>query len=198
MSLLFRIIEHAMNLPLRLQGEAPLTLASLAGRIMRIELTQPTLAFDMQFESDTIRITPPGPRYDVRLRGSLTQFITLMRSPPERTQAIVAQGLTIEGDMDCALAVKRALGTNGFDWEEGLARILGDIPAEIIARGTRKTEVALKSAIRQTAANTVEFLQEEWGTLVRPPEVDSFLHAVDVLRSDVDRLAQRIQRLGPL
>jgi ubiquinone biosynthesis protein UbiJ len=101
----------------------------------------------------------------------------------------------MEGDIDAAWAIKRLFENASVDWQEALASALGDVPAQIIARGLRRTYGSLRYAMGRQAANAVVFLQDEERALPRPFEMDEFLAAVDVLRDDVERLGLRVRRL---
>jgi len=194
---LFQALEQAINLPFRLDSEARGGLALLQGRVMRITFTKPSWACDLTFHADRIAVAAPGERCDVALKGSVGQFIALMRAQPEQTQEVMASGLRIEGDIECAFAIKRLFERATVDWEELLAGIVGDAPAHFMSRSLKRAKESVKYAITRLAENAVEFAQEEERILPRPQEIDVFLHEVDSLRDNVDRLAQRVQRLRP-
>jgi len=193
---LFQALEQAINLPFRLDSEARGGLAPLQGRIMRIVFTKPSWACDLTFRADRIAVTAPGDRCDVTLKGSVSQFIALMRAKPEQAQEVMASGLRIEGDVECAFAIKRLFERARVDWEEILAGIVGDAPAHFLSRGLRHAKKSVEYAAARLAANAVEFAQGEERILPQPQEVEAFLHDVDSLRDNVDRLAQRVLRLG--
>jgi ubiquinone biosynthesis protein UbiJ len=49
---------------------------------------------------------------------------------------------------------------------------------------------------RQVQKDVTEYLQEEAGLLARREQVEHLMNDIDEVRSDVERLAQRIRRLG--
>jgi len=191
-----RVLEHLVNVPFRLDEEARAGLAPLAGKVVRVSLSRPVLSFDMVFQKDRITISACAERSDVTIKGALAQFIALMRAKPEQTQKVMASGLSIEGDVDCAFAVKKLFERAALDWEEVLAQALGDAPAHLLSQMFQKTRNALRYGGLRLAHNAVTFAQEEASLLPRPWEVDAFLEAVDRLRDDADRLELRLRRLG--
>ncbi|MHB1566980.1 MAG: ubiquinone biosynthesis accessory factor UbiJ [Acidiferrobacter sp.] len=196
MTTVLRALEEAINLPFRLQPQAQGALAKVAGRVMRIHLTVPDRRFDLHFDRDRVRVTAPGEHYDVCLTGRVSRFVLLMRASPERMQETMAGHIRIEGDMDCALAIRAAFARATIDPEELLARALGDIPGHAVATAFKRLTQGLQRAGARLADNAVEFLQEEDRGLPTQGEVEVFLRAVDRLRDDTERLAQRVARLA--
>lgn len=196
MTAVLRTIEEIVNVPFRLQPQARAALAAVAGRIVRIELSAPSARFDLHFDSDRVRVTAAGDRYDVCLTGRASRFVALMRVRPERMQEAMAGHIRIDGDIDCALAVRRVFAQSAIDGEELLAHWLGDVPGHMLAVALTRLVRGLRHATTQLAGNAVEFLQEEQRSLPTPAEVEAFLRAIDRLRDDTERLAQRIARLA--
>ena len=192
---LFAVIEQAINLPFRQDRDLRKGLAPLASRVMRLSFTKPSWACELTFSEEHIAVGPVGARCDVALTGTLAQYIALIRAKPEQTQEAMSAGLRIEGDTECAFAIKRLFGQARIDWEEALAQALGDVPAHLLFTALDRVRTALGYAAGQLAANAVEFAQEDAQALARPADVEAFLHETNVLRDDVERLAQRIQNL---
>ncbi len=188
-------LEQALNIPFRIDPEARAGLAALAGRSVRVVLTSPAQSLDLAFTPERIQVRPPTGNPDVTVRGSALQLAALMRARPEQTQKVVASGLTMEGDIDTAWAMKRLFENAPVDWQEAFAGTVGDVPAQLVIRGLRRVGESVRYAARRLGANAVAFLQDEERALPRPWEMDEFLTAVDTLRDDVERLGQRVRRL---
>ncbi|WP_298137613.1 SCP2 sterol-binding domain-containing protein [Acidiferrobacter sp.] len=188
-------LEQALNLPFRIDPEARVGLAALAGRSVRVTLTHPAQSFDLVFGAERVSVRAPAGAPDVVVRGSAWQLAALMRARPEQTQQAAASGLSMEGDIDTAWAMKRLFENAPIDWQEALAGAIGDIPAQIVSRGLRRAGDSVRYAAKRLAANAVVFLQDEGRALPRPWEMEEFLAAVDTLRDDVERLGQRVRRL---
>ncbi len=192
---LFAVLEQAINLPFGQDRDLRKGLLPLAGRVMRLSFTKPSWACELTFSEERIAVGPLGAHFDVALTGTMGQYIALIRAKPEQTQEAMAAGLRIEGDTECAFAIKRLFGQARIDWEDALAGTIGDIPAHFLFKGLDRARAAISYAASQLAANAVEFAQGDGQALPQPAEIEAFLNQTNILRDDVERLAQRIQRL---
>lgn len=111
------------------------------------------------------------------------------------TRVLFGGSLHVSGDVQAAKAYKRLFDTLDPDWEEALARVLGDIPAHETARMLRAagTRAGRIGADRRTDLRA--WLVDEVEALPARAEVDEWMDTVDRLRADADRLAARVQRL---
>jgi ubiquinone biosynthesis protein UbiJ len=111
------------------------------------------------------------------------------------TRVLFGGSLHVSGDVQVAKAYKRLFDTLDPDWEEALARVMGDIPAHETARMLRAagTRAARIGADRRTDLRA--WLVDEIEALPARGEVDDWMDAVDRLRADADRLAARVNRL---
>jgi len=111
------------------------------------------------------------------------------------TQVLFGAALRVAGDVQVAKAYKRLFDTLDPDWEEALARVMGDIPAHETARLLRHagTRAARIGADRRTDLRA--WLIDELEALPARAEVDEWMDAVDRLRADADRLAARLTRI---
>jgi ubiquinone biosynthesis protein UbiJ len=186
-----RFLESVFDRVLGLDPEWQESLAPLLGRTVavRVEPYGPWL---------TLRITPEGVRTvhegegssDLRLSGSLAALLDAARGGGS-----MPSGLTVNGDLGLLQAVRRHLGRLELDWEEALARPLGDVAGRQVARALRVGFQWGREASDALARDMVEYLGEEAGLAVTRWPVERFLEQVDTLRDDVERVAQRIERL---
>lgn len=188
------LIEDAGNRLLRLDPETLRRLGDLQGRVVCIEFRElgrriylhPSEAgFRLATECDQ---TPA-----VTLRATLATFARLGLGA--ETETLAAGELEIEGDAVLGQRLQRILGDLDLDWEEPLARLVGDPLGHEIGRAARAVFAWHRQAFRTFGLNAAEYFQEEARLLPVRYEVEEFLNAVDVTRADVDRLAARIQRL---
>ncbi len=192
----YAIIEPALNAPFRLDREARHGLGALNGRIVRLHVTNPAWACELVFEDERIRVRAPSQDTPtVTLSGSPGQFLALLRARVEQTQKVMAGGLGIDGDVDCALAVKTVFERASIDWEEVLAGALGDVPAHLVAQAARRVARGARYAAWTLAGNAAAFLTEDAGILAVQRDIEDFVNAVDVVRDDAERLAQRVARI---
>jgi ubiquinone biosynthesis protein UbiJ len=191
---LLPFLEDAGNRLLRLDPETLKRLGDLEGRVVCVEfrdlgrklyLAPSEAGFRLSAES----AIPPA----VTLRGTLAAFVRLGLDAERRGPA--PGELEIQGDVALGQKMQAVLQNLELDWEEPLARLFGDPAGHAIAQALRAAHAWHVQALKTFGANVAEYLQEESRLTPVRAEVDGFLDAVDVLRSDVDRLAARIQRL---
>jgi len=188
-------IEDAGNRVLRLDPETLQRLGDLQGRTICIEFTDLGRQLFLDPSESGFRMfdeysgTPA-----VTLRGKMITFVRLGLDP-ERTGPAPGD-LEIRGDAALGQKMQKILQDIDLDWEEPLARMLGDPAGHAVARSLRAIHHWHVQALKTLGANVAEYLQEEARIVPVRFEVDAFLDAVDVLRDDVDRLESRVLRLA--
>lgn len=187
-------VEDAGNRLLRLDPEMLKRLGDLQGRVVCIDFRDLDRKLYLAPSEAGFRLsanspTPPA----VTLRGDLLTFARLGLDPERRGPA--PGELEIQGDVALGQTMQKIMGELDLDWEEPLARVFGDPLGHAMAQGLRAVHAWHVQAAKTVAAHAAEVLQHEWQLVPVPSEMEEFLDAVDRLRSDVDRLAVRIQRL---
>jgi ubiquinone biosynthesis protein UbiJ len=81
------------------------------------------------------------------------------------------------------------------DFEEELARTIGDVAARRVANVARDVFDWGRKAAGSFTGSVVEYLQEEGRDLPTRTEAEEFLADVDRLRDDAERLEARLARL---
>jgi len=188
-------IEDAGNRLLRLDPETLKRLGDLQGRSLCIEFRDLGRRLYLEPSESGFRLhaesaTPP----QVTLRGELATFVRLALDGGRRGP--VPGELEIQGDVALGQKFQAVLHEIDPDWEEPLARLFGDPVGHAMARTLRATYAWHVQAAKTFGLNAAEYLQEEARLAPVRAEVETFLDAVDILRSDVDRLAARVQRLA--
>jgi ubiquinone biosynthesis protein UbiJ len=130
---------------------------------------------------------------DARIEGTPLSLLAL--AGPDAERRLRAGGIRIEGDAETAQKFRDLLALVRPDFEEELARVLGDVAAHRIANLARGLLGWGRSTADSVATSVVEFLQEEGRDLPTRVEVDEFLEGVDRLRDDAERVEARIARL---
>src|SRR6266436_4392884 len=102
----------------------------------------------------------------------------------------------IEGSADLAGAVDYLFRHLGWDFEEDLSRVFGDIVAHRLASGGKALAAWHGDTALRLAESFAEYWTEEQPLLARPADVEKFCRKVDTLRDDVARLEKRIERLS--
>jgi ubiquinone biosynthesis protein UbiJ len=101
----------------------------------------------------------------------------------------------IEGDAEVAQRFRDLLTEAQPDFEEELARNIGDVAARRVANAARDLLGWGRKAAGSFTGSVVEYLQEEGRDLPTRVEVDEYLEGVDRLRDDAERLEARLARL---
>lgn len=188
-------LQAALDRALRLDPAAAARFAPLAGKAIEIRL-QP---FDLRF------YLLPGPA-GIELAAELARApdavfsgtpLGLLRGALRRGERreLFGDDLRVDGDVDTARRLKAALDAVDIDWEEHLSRLVGDVAAHRLGTLARDLGGWTCDAGGSLAEDLADYLHEEARLLPVRAEVESFLAAVDVLRTDADRLEQRVLRL---
>jgi ubiquinone biosynthesis protein UbiJ len=110
-----------------------------------------------------------------------------------REQAFKAVKIT--GDADLAQLIGRLAGQLRWEYEEDLARVMGDAPANFAVRQGKKFFAASRSAASDLLDNVVEYVSEEKKVLLNKRDFMLRKSELNDLRDSVDRLEKRIQHL---
>jgi ubiquinone biosynthesis protein UbiJ len=163
---------NASTLKLRIDGIAPVRVATAGGRLSLTASDEPA---------------------DASIGGSPFALLQLARGgAPMTGRSAPAQ---IEGDAEVANRYRQLFSLARPDFEEELARIVGDLPARRLSQFARRTIGWVRRTKRTTGENIAEYLQEESRDLVNAVELEEFLQGVDAVRETADRIEARLARL---
>jgi ubiquinone biosynthesis accessory factor UbiJ len=101
----------------------------------------------------------------------------------------------MRGDAEIAARYRELLILAHPDWEEELARFVGDLPARRLSLAARSAFAWLRNAGATAARNLAEYLEEESRDLVSRAELSEFIADVDALRETADRVEARLRRI---
>jgi ubiquinone biosynthesis protein UbiJ len=110
-----------------------------------------------------------------------------------REQAM--KSVKITGDADLAQLLGRLAGQVRWEYEEDLARFIGDAPANFAVSQGKKFLSAGRSAASDMLANIVEYVSEERKVLLNKRDFMIRKNELSTLRDAVDRIEKRIQLL---
>lgn len=188
-----QFLQTAMNRALRLDPDSAQRFGELQGKVILLELAaerEPLRIYVLPTSDGIVLQRDYSGVPDVTISGSAGIFFSqLFRGPT------VSDALTIRGDIELGQRFQRAISRFSPDWEEGLARIMGDVPAHQLARAFRGFLGWGKAALHTVGRDGAEYLQEEAFVLAKRERVKEFLRAVDELRADVDRFEHRLKNL---
>lgn len=189
------VIETAINQVLALDPDTLERIQSLRGKVIAIELQGMNVSLYLipgehglnvygHFEGEA----------DTMLRGT-PLAMAKMGLASEAGDVLFAGDVEITGNVELGQQFREILDGLDIDWEEHLSRITGDIVAHKLSNLVRGVVRWGKDTAGTLSQDAAEYFQEESRDLPSQQEVENFLKAIDVLRSDVDRLEVRYLRL---
>lgn len=188
------VLEAGANRVLRLDSLALEQLAGLDGCLIRLELTDLGFGLDAIPSASGLCLSPAGPRAaEVTLRGASRSFVRLVLGGG----TVVPGTIELTGNLEIGRRFQDVLRGLEPEWEEALARVMGDILAHRLGNLARASGAWAREAARELRLDTTEVLQEELRVLPNRPELERLLGAIDILRADVDRVEARVRRLTP-
>ncbi len=187
-------LETALNQCLRLDPETLANVTALEGKVIALRIDAIDAEIYLVPTADGLRVQSifEG-EADVRIRGGVFSLMRMGLS--ENPTSVFGDGVEMEGDTHLGRKVQKILDGLDIDWEEQLSRFTGDVLAHQVGNAVRGFADWGRNALGTAGRDVAEFFQEESRDLVVKEELTPFLDQVDVVRSDVDRLAQRVARL---
>ncbi len=188
-------IETTLNTWLKLDGETLPRFASMQDKVICLHITG--LDIKLYFLPDAHSIQVMGNyagKADTTIRGSA---MTLMRMSTAQNsgKVLLASDAHIEGNMGLGTRFSQLLQEVDIDWEDLLAKLVGDIAAHQIGNVSRESIGWIKNTEHAMRLNLAEYLSEESHLLPADAEVAYYLDQIDTMRMDTDRLAARVKRL---
>ena len=187
--------ETAFNQYIALDPEAMPRFEDMEGKIIAIEITglNETLYLFPGMDGIMVMSDFDG-EADTTLTGTPLALARL--SLEKNAMPVLFSGdVRITGDTRLGHQFKKILAGLNIDWEEQLSRVSGDMLAHQIGNGVREFAGWFKRSQQSCEMDMGEYLQEETRVLPAQAEVNRFVKNVDSLRSGIDRLQARIDRL---
>jgi ubiquinone biosynthesis protein UbiJ len=194
-SLLCAAVEVALNRYLRLEPAALEACAALEGRSIALRAEELDWTLVIEPIAAGVRVVAEAAGTpDVTVTAPTARLLgfALRAAGGERG---LPPGLRIEGDAELLDRFGRIVLGIGFDFEELLARVVGDGAAYRVAGGLRDLFGWSRRAADRLAFDTAEYLREETGDLASAADAEEWMDAVDRLRDGVDRFEARLARL---
>ena len=184
-----------INRYLSLDPEVANKLAELEGRVIAVEITgiEKTLYF-IPHQAGMDVVEQYDADVDTTLKGSAVALLKMSMSKDVAPLMLKGE-VEIEGDVRLGRNFKKILSEMDIDWEEYMARIIGDTPAHHLAGLAKKIFSWGKQAGNDIVADVSEYLQEESRDVVSKPELEKFYQNVDDLRNRLDRFQARLNAL---
>ena len=184
-----RGINHVLSSEPWATGE----LARHAGKTILLKLPVGDLCFEIT-PAGLLAVSEASDTSSLVLEVSAKALSELAGSTGSlREQAFKAVKIT--GDADLAQLLGRLVGQVRWEYEEDLARLVGDAPANFAVRQGKKFVSASKSAASDLLSNVVEYVSEERKVLLNQRDFIAHKNELNELRDAVDRMEKRIQIL---
>ncbi len=185
-------IERAIEALLQLDPDTRQRLSSLEGKVIAINMTQPTVSVVLSIVDQRVNVIG---QTDTPADTTLTGTLSALRSLSSGNDALYQGDVTVEGDIGIGQELKEIVASLDPDWEEFLSPVLGDTVVHqlsVFSQSLSSWMQRTRSAMRQ---NTSEYLQEEAEVLAPNSEIQAFCLEVDEVRAAGDRLEARVSRL---
>jgi len=166
-------------------------LAKHAGKTILVQLSFGRLCFEIN-PAGCLEVLKEVDSPTLALELSTKAMSDLAASPGNlKEQAFKAVKIT--GDADLAQLIGRLAGQLRWEYEEDLARVVGDAPANFAVRQGKKLVSATRSAASDLLDNVVEYVSEERKILLNKRDFMVRKSELNDLRDSIDRLEKRIQ-----
>jgi ubiquinone biosynthesis protein UbiJ len=168
-------------------------LARHAGKVVLLKLPVGNLFFELTPAGTLIAATDLDiPALELEVSADVLSALA-GGSGGLREQAM--KSVKITGDADLAQLLGRLAGQIRWEYEEDLAQLIGDAPANFVVRQGKKFVSAGQSATSDLLANVVEYVSEEKKVLLNKRDFMIRKNELNTLRDAVDRMEKRIQLL---
>lgn len=188
------LVESALARFLRMDpGSEPL-LHDLDGRQFRLRLRGAERGVRLRVAEGRVRPIPDSDaEADLAIAIEPGALIAWLGKPAQ--QRGLPSGARIEGDLDLARVLEKALAGFQPDWELPFVDLFGITLGPQIARGLGGALRWSRGMHDDFVASAAEFATEEARLVAARSELDDFNADVDRLRDDVERLASRLARM---
>ncbi len=173
-----------------IEGLAAIRASVAAGRLALVFASTDASANDRNDAGARSSTDTPA---NATIQGSPLALLQLARGESHR--ATTSTPARITGDAEIADAYRRLFALAKPDLEAELSRVVGDFPARRLAQLATRGVAWARQARRTAGENLAEYWQEESRDLVNRVELEEFLHGVDELREQADRVAARLANL---
>ena len=188
-------VEKLINKALSLDEETLCSLGKLEGKI---------IAFEFMSTNLTVFIFPSAAglaihaayenKPDVLIKGTPTNFIMMMASSKKKSSSLPTD-MQIIGDITLAQRFQEIMQNIDIDLEEPLSKWVGDTMAYQIGKFIRGSSRFAVNTGKILATDISEYLRFEINMLPDDLLVEEFSKEVDLLREDVDRFEQRLNKV---
>jgi|TARA_B110000503_G_scaffold82480_1_gene125842 ubiquinone biosynthesis accessory factor UbiJ len=188
-------LEATINKALEYDPSSQDSIGRLKNKVLEIECTSPSISFYVIFGAKIVHLEHHYQgTVDTALKGSALSLGSLSINGDQRV-SFFDSGVTISGDQELLGQLQQLLENLDIDWETGLSDLIGDIPAQLIGQSLRSSVRWKKNILKRAVIGIIEFSQEEARLTPSLNEVIDFNEAIQHTRTEVERLAARINKI---
>jgi len=185
-------IEQGIATVLRLDPHTKQALSVIDGKVIRVEVTAPTLTFHLIVIDGEIDVEGNfDSEPDTTITGSASDLLSLRG----QNDALYTGAVKITGDMGTGEHLRTVISNIDIDVEEIIAPITGDAFAHQIGRVGSQLSAWFTDSGLSLKRNSRDYLQEEVEMLAPNSQVSQYCSDVDTLREQADRLDARLSVL---
>lgn len=182
-------VAAPINHVLRGESWALRRLVPFAGKTAAFDLLPFSFSLTVRDDGEVAASTP-GVVPDASFRLSPPAAMRILAGDQAAYDEVV-----VSGNVEFAQAVEFVVRNVRWDVEEDLSRVFGDALAHrMVSTGQALFRLPVHAAA-SLARNLTDYWVEERPLIARRSDVTQFVAAIDTLRDDVERLAQRVARL---
>lgn len=189
------VAQKMINRALAFDPETQERFSSFSGKVIKLYFTDfNSTSYICLHASDVDVIENYDGDCDAAISGS---FFALAQLGAQQFLKNVGkpEAVSIEGDLEFVQQLLQLSKKYRFDWEEILAKALGDVVGHQVNTGLRSAMSWLKKTSQTFAMDMSEYLQDEVRVTPSKEEMNAFFDDVDKLREDLDRVSVKINRV---
>ncbi|MBL1141718.1 MAG: hypothetical protein HND53_06765 [Proteobacteria bacterium] len=188
-------VEKLINKALSLDEETLNLLGALKDKVIAFEFVNTNLTVFLLPSTTGLSIqTGYEDKADVLIKGSPGNFIKMVASSKKKSGSLPTD-MQITGDIGLAQQFQDIMQNIEIDLEEPLSKWVGDSMAYQIGKFIRGTTHFAVNTSKTLATDISEYLRFEINMLPDDLLIEEFSKEVDVLREDIDRFEQRVNKL---
>ncbi|TLX64151.1 SCP2 domain-containing protein [Stutzerimonas nosocomialis] len=188
--------ETGLNRVLRMDSTALPRLGRLAGKVIEVRCSAPTLSLFILADEQGLRLASDwAAEPDCRLTAPASRLLQLAVSR-NKTAVLHADDVTLEGDTHALTSLADVLQDLDLDWEYSLSQWLGPVGAQLVGSSLRGQARWTRNSIETLHRDLADYLAEESRSLVGKAEAEARFAELDDLKLRLDRLEARHRRLA--
>lgn len=187
-------LVRAINHVLEREEWALRDLSNHQGRVIELILPIGSMQWQIQDNSFIALLSEVHSHPDLVLEVDANSFLAL--SAPQGTiKDRAMRAVKITGDAQLAQLIAKLSNQLRWEYEEDLAKMIGDAPAHFVCKQAKRFAQATEKAILDLQGNMVEYLSEEKKVLLHQRDFVSHKMQIQAVRDAVERLEKRISFL---